>query len=270
MRNSDPLVSILINNYNKDRFCEKAVKSALNQEYKKIEVVFYDDGSSDTSVKRIKKIKKNQKKLKIIENKKRGKVFSTNQLNGIRNSLKACRGKFVCILDSDDFFKKNKVKKVVDFFNQNKFCEFVFDLPIISYNSSNEKKLQNQYFYRSYKWPKFPPTSCLSFKKDSLKKNLNYIYQKDLNELWFDFRISTFYALKRKQFNLINENLTFYRQNPENYEKKYKKFLNREWWKRRYQAFIFLKKLSKEKYNKNILTFDYLITFSINKIFLIN
>ena len=173
-------------------------------------------------------------------------------------------------MDSDDFFKKNKVKKVVDFFNQNKFCEFVFDLPIISYNSSNEKKLQNQYFYRSYKWPKFPPTSCLSFKKDSLKKNLHYIYQKDLNELWFDFRISTFYALKRKQFNLINENLTFYRQNPENYEKKYKKFLNREWWNRRYQAFIFLKKLSKEKYNKNIFTFDYLITFSINKIFLIN
>ena len=67
MRNSDPLVSILINNYNKDRFCEKAVKSALNQEYKKIEVVFYDDGSSDTSVKRIKKIKKNQKKLKILK-----------------------------------------------------------------------------------------------------------------------------------------------------------------------------------------------------------
>ena len=29
--------------------------------------------------------------------------------------LRFCKGKIVCILDSDDFFKKNKIRKVVDF-----------------------------------------------------------------------------------------------------------------------------------------------------------
>ena len=126
------------------------------------------------------------------------------------------------------------------------------------------------YFYRDNKWPKFPPTSCLSFKKNSLKKYLKKIEYKDMNELWFDFRISTLYSLKKKQFNFINENMTFYRQNSNNYEKKYKKFLNKEWWNRSYQAFMFLKKLSKNKFNKNIFTFDFIVTFIINKIFIIN
>ena len=108
------------------------------------------------------------------------------------------------------------------------------------------------------------------FSKKSLQKYINKINYKDLNELWFDFRISTFFALKRNQFNLINDNLTFYRQNSDNYDKKYIKFFNREWWKRRYQAFLFLKKLNNKKFNKNIFTIDYLITLTINKIFFIN
>ena len=41
----NPLVSVLINNYNKESFCLKAVKSIIEQDYKNIEIVFYDDNS---------------------------------------------------------------------------------------------------------------------------------------------------------------------------------------------------------------------------------
>ena len=67
-----PYVSILINNFNKENFCEKAVKSAFDQDYNKIEVIFYDDDSSDLSLNKIyflKKKKKN-KKIKLNNNKK--------------------------------------------------------------------------------------------------------------------------------------------------------------------------------------------------------
>ena len=53
-----PLVSVLINNFNKENFCEKAVKSALDQDYRKIEVIFYDDNSSDLSLNKIDFLKK--------------------------------------------------------------------------------------------------------------------------------------------------------------------------------------------------------------------
>ena len=63
-------------------------------------------------------------------------INATSQLNAIKKSLKACKGKFVCILDSDDFFEKNKIKKIVKFFKENRSSEIVFDLPIIFYNSN--------------------------------------------------------------------------------------------------------------------------------------
>ena len=42
-------VSIIINNYNYDRFLAQAIDSALNQTYPNIEVIVVDDGSTDSS-----------------------------------------------------------------------------------------------------------------------------------------------------------------------------------------------------------------------------
>jgi glycosyltransferase involved in cell wall biosynthesis len=84
----EPLVSILINNYNKQNYCKQAVRSAISQNYKNIEVIFYDDGSDDNSLKNIIELKKRSNyKIKIIKNSKRGKIYSFNQLNAIKESV---------------------------------------------------------------------------------------------------------------------------------------------------------------------------------------
>jgi len=265
---SKPLVSILINNYNKKYFCVKALRSAINQSYKNTEIIFFDDNSSDLSLKRVYKLKKKLKikNLEVIENKRRGHVFSFNQMEGIKKSLKKSKGQIVCLMDSDDFFKKNKVKKIVRHFKKNQSDEILFDNPIFYYERKNKKKSNENYIFRENKWPKFPPTSCVSFKKKSLINALNKIYIKKYEELWFDFRIATYFAIKKKQFNFINEHLTYYRQNLSNFDKKYKKYLNLEWWRRRNQAFEFLNFLDKTSYKKNIYSFDFIITKIINKI----
>ncbi|NEQ67311.1 MAG: glycosyltransferase, partial [Symploca sp. SIO2D2] len=46
---NNPLVSILINNYNYGRFLSEAIDSALKQSYSNIEVIVVDDGSTDNS-----------------------------------------------------------------------------------------------------------------------------------------------------------------------------------------------------------------------------
>ena len=79
MKLKSPLVSILINNYNNEKYCVKAIQSALKQNYNRIEIIFYDDYSSDNSLDKVKKIKSN--KLKIIENKSRGKKSFRKSLN---------------------------------------------------------------------------------------------------------------------------------------------------------------------------------------------
>ena len=70
-----PLVSILIASYNKEKYVKRCINSCLNQSYKKIEIIFYDDGSSDNSF----KIAKKFTGVKILRNKKRKNlgVFNT-------------------------------------------------------------------------------------------------------------------------------------------------------------------------------------------------
>ena len=46
---NQPLVSIVINNYNYGRFLRDAIDSALNQTYDHTETIVVDDGSTDNS-----------------------------------------------------------------------------------------------------------------------------------------------------------------------------------------------------------------------------
>ena len=267
---SRPLVSILINNFNKEFYCVDALNSAINQSYKNIEIIFYDDASSDNSIKKIVEVKKKFKNRKIIliKNKKRGKIFSKNQILGIEKSIKKSKGEIICLLDSDDFFKENKVKKIVNFFDKNQSQDVLYDKPIF-YHEGKKKEIKTKYFFREYKWPKFPPTSCISFRKKKITKDLKEINYKKFNDLWFDFRIACYFSLKKKQFNLLDLNLTYYRQYELNFDKKYKKFLNFAWWKRRDQAFRYIFFLDKNLYKKNFFSFDFIITKLINKFFFI-
>ena len=41
MKLKSPLVSILINNYNNEKYCVKAIQSALKQNYNRIEIFIY-------------------------------------------------------------------------------------------------------------------------------------------------------------------------------------------------------------------------------------
>ena len=77
-----PKVSILITNFNKEIYIEKALSTSLNQTYKNFEVLVYDDGSTDNSINIIKKYKK----ITLIKNKNKIKKSSPqNQISGILN-----------------------------------------------------------------------------------------------------------------------------------------------------------------------------------------
>ena len=63
--------SILVINYNNQRYIAQCIKSVLNQSINKnLEIIFHDDNSTDDSIKIAKKIKN----IKIIKNKKKNKL----------------------------------------------------------------------------------------------------------------------------------------------------------------------------------------------------
>ena len=60
MKKQKTLVSILIINYNNGKLLTRAINSCLEQKYKNIEILIFDDKSTDNS----KKILKQYKKIK--------------------------------------------------------------------------------------------------------------------------------------------------------------------------------------------------------------
>ena len=64
--------SILIANYNNENFIEDCINSLLHQTYKNIEIIFFDDQSSDNS---IKKVKKYDNVNLIINSKEKKKIW---------------------------------------------------------------------------------------------------------------------------------------------------------------------------------------------------
>jgi glycosyltransferase involved in cell wall biosynthesis len=87
------LVSIIITCYNAEKYIFESVESALNQTYENIEVIVVNDGSTDNSLKEIKKFG-DRVKVKTIPN--GGQSAAENV------GLKIAQGTYVKFFDSDD------------------------------------------------------------------------------------------------------------------------------------------------------------------------
>jgi len=113
------MVDIIIPNYNKGKYLDSAIKSVINQSFKNWNLYIIDDHSIDSSKKILKKYKGN-KKIKIHYMKKNmGPGYCRNI--GILKS----KSELIAFLDSDDLWKKNKLKIQLKFMEKNK-CLFSY------------------------------------------------------------------------------------------------------------------------------------------------
>ena len=99
------LISIIVTNYNKEKYIERCLNSIVNQTYKKFEVIIIDDDSTDKSYSIISKFI-TDKRFKYIKTNKIGNSFAKNF------GAKLCKRNFITFLDSDDFWEKNFLKEV--------------------------------------------------------------------------------------------------------------------------------------------------------------
>ena len=102
-----PKITALISLFNSQDYINTAVKSIQNQLLVDIEILVVEDCSTDKSYKIIKDLQKNDKRIKIIKNKKnRGALYSKSI--GILKST----GKYIMLLDSDDLFANENIFKI--------------------------------------------------------------------------------------------------------------------------------------------------------------
>ncbi len=104
----NPLVSVLINNYNYGRFVEEAIESVLKQTYRNFEIVIVDDGSSDESKQIIQKYQRRYPDIITAVYKENG-----GQASAFNRGVMESHGEILAFLDSDDYWYENKLEKIV-------------------------------------------------------------------------------------------------------------------------------------------------------------
>ena len=97
--------SVIITNYNHEKYIGKCIASVLNQTFKNFELIIVENNSSDNSLRIIKSFK--DKRIKIFKIKNRGIIAKSRNL-GIKKS----KSRWIAFLDSDDFWFKNKLQTV--------------------------------------------------------------------------------------------------------------------------------------------------------------
>tara|TARA_B110000483_G_C18134695_1_gene519004 strand:+ start:48 stop:851 length:804 start_codon:yes stop_codon:yes gene_type:complete len=247
-------VSVLIANYNNGQYIKECIDSIIKQNYRYIEIIIHDDRSSDNSIKKLNEYKN----VKIIKNKNRGKYGSYNQMNAYYRAFKKSNGEIIFLLDSDDFFKKNKIKIITDIFLNNKKISLLFDLPIYKYKNKllfvkNKKKIIPNY------WPYIPPQSCIAMKRENFLKTFKKINFNLFPDIWMDFRIGLYQKYIEKNFCTINKNLTYYRQSQDMISSNFR-FLSFAWWKRRKQAHDYVQYFFDKNRINHTKNIDYLLT----------
>ena len=251
--------SILMTSYNKSEFLLKSINSCLNQNYKTKEILIFDDCSLDSSRQILKNI--NKKNTFVTFNKKKKyKSGPLNQLYATKNLFSRSKGEIIFLIDSDDYYKKNKIKYIVKYFKSNKNLNFIQDTP--KYGNVEKifkfKRKKNSFTI----WPSVYPTSCLAIKRKFFLNFLKLSKQGEFPNLEIDARLCI-YAFLKNEYSSIKKNFTIYNFDENGITSMYKKFTF-NWWRKRNEAYDYMKFLMKKMNKKFIPGYDYYFTKLVN------
>ncbi len=101
MKKKLPLVSIIVNCFNGEKFLSQSIKTIFDQTYTNWEIIFWDNKSSDKSREIIKSFK--DRRIKYFYSKKYNTLYKSRNL-----AIKKTKGDYICFLDTDDLWNKKK------------------------------------------------------------------------------------------------------------------------------------------------------------------
>ncbi|MFX1294520.1 MAG: glycoside hydrolase family 99-like domain-containing protein, partial [Promethearchaeota archaeon] len=127
-----PRISVIIPNYNYEKYIEIRLNSIINQSYKPYEIIFLDDCSKDNSVNIASDhLSKSNFKHKIFKNTRNQGCFK-QWLKGIREA----KGDIIWIAESDDICDNVFLQNLIEFFEDEKVTVVYCQSKVIDENSN--------------------------------------------------------------------------------------------------------------------------------------
>lgn len=168
-------VSIIVPIYNSENKIWKCVDSLINQTYSNIEIILINDGSTDDTLNKIHKYKKDNRII-IIDKKNEG-VAKTRNLG-----INLATGSYVMFVDNDDFLEYNYVKKYIENIKDN-------DILIGGYERVTDSKVIYKQKVFQTEWMKYivmAPWAKLYKKQFILENNGEFLDYKIGEDVYFN------------------------------------------------------------------------------------
>jgi len=139
-----PKVSILVPAYNEEKTIGKTLKSLLNLNYPKdkLEIIAINDGSTDNTLKIMKKFEKYG--VKVIDKPNGGKASALNA------GLKKAKGEIIVCMDADSVVSKNALKYTLGYFNDPKVGAVASSLKVYKPKNFWQKMQFVEYIYNVF------------------------------------------------------------------------------------------------------------------------
>lgn len=131
-KTTNELVSVIMPNFNGERFIQSAINSVINQTYSNWELLIVDDNSDDRSVEIINSFTNYEKRIVLfcLETNK-GSSFARNF------AIRKAKGRYIAFLDSDDIWIQSKLRTQLEILSKNE-CALTYS----SYNIINDRNTQ--------------------------------------------------------------------------------------------------------------------------------
>ena len=132
-----PVITVIVPVYNTEKYIEKCIDSLKEQTMNNIEIIVINDGSTDNTLKILKKLASGDNRIKIIN--------QSNQKQGAARNrgLDLAKGEYIAFVDADDWIDLDYLEKM-----HNTALKYRADIAVSSMVREKEKKFK----YYLYEW----------------------------------------------------------------------------------------------------------------------
>lgn len=113
MKKGNPLISVIMPVFNREKIIAESVESILEQTYRNIELIIVDDGSTDSTLNIVKKLSEKDSRIQILKQKNCGPASARN------NAIHRAKGDYIAIADSDDISLPTRISKQISVMQEN-------------------------------------------------------------------------------------------------------------------------------------------------------
>lgn len=167
-----PKISVIIPLYNAEKFIEKSLETVLNQTLREIEVIVVNDGSTDSSLDKVKEFCKIDNRITILSQPNSGSGKARNF------GMNFAKGEYLAFMDADDWYPEKDILEALYIkakTNHAKICGGSF--------SNSKKGIVTTKFQGSYRKYTFETEGFINFSDYQFDYGYHrFIYLRELIE----------------------------------------------------------------------------------------